>query len=360
MKYFNYLIILITVFLNYHLCYSQVKKTSMTVDSDFLLPDKLILCGESMPLNDQWSWEMLDRELTIAAWDKEQVFMWLKRSGRYFPYIEKKLAQENMPQDLKYLSIAESSLLANVKSSKGAMGFWQFMPDTARLHSLRSDKYMDERRDLEQSTEAALSYLKRLKEKFGTWSLAMAAYNCGENRISKEINEQQEHDFYRLELPNETERYIFRIAAIKLIVENPEAYGYQIPEEKIYKPIKCDSTNVSIKKNIRITEFAKAIGTSYKVIRELNPEIIDDFLPAGSYSLNTPTGTGIKVQEVLKSYLTKVLSKPSMSSANSYIVQPGDTLIGISRKTGVALDQLIKVNNITDGVIKVGEVLYFE
>lgn len=283
--------------------YSLTKsnESSAHIDTDLPLPESLLLCGESIPLNDPWSWEMLDRELTIAAWDTTQVFLWLKRAGRYFPDIEKKLAQKKMPDDLKYLAVAESSLLCSVRSNQGAVGTWQFMAETGERNGLRTDKSLDERRDLEQSTEAALNHLRSLKEMFGTWSLAMAAYNCGENRVKKEIKAQQENDFFRLRLPEETERYIFKIAAIKLIMENPESYGYRVPESKIYRPIKCDRVKVNIANKIHMTNFAKAIGTTFKMLKYLNPQIIDDYLPLGSYNLNTPSGTGGKVPKILAS-----------------------------------------------------------
>jgi membrane-bound lytic murein transglycosylase D len=339
---------------------SQEKIQSQHVETGFLLPKTLSICDEPMPLSDPLVWEMLDREFTIAVWDKAQVFMWLKRAGRYFPYLEQKLAQEKMPQDIKYLSIAESSLISNIKSRKGAVGPWQFLSETARRNGLRSDKGMDERRDFERSTEAALNYLKKLKEMFGTWTLAMAAYNCGENRMEKEVREQQQSDYYNLKLPDETERYIYRIAAIKIIMENPETFGYSVPEEKIYKPVECDTTSVNIKKPIHLKGFAKGIGTSLKVIRDLNPKIIDNYLPNGTYNLNTPLGTGTKVQEVLKSLSANASSLLDNSSSKRYVVQEGDTLSKISRETGIPVTQLQKINNIEGSIIKPGLVLYLE
>lgn len=338
----------------------QSKQSGSAVDTDIALPDRMTLCGEAIPLYDAAVWEMLDREVTITVWNKEQTFMYLKRAGRYFPYLEKKLAQESMPDDLKYLVVAESALLPHSKSNQGAVGLWQFMIDTAKKYRLRSDKYIDERRDLEESTEAALAYLKKLKETFGTWSLAMAAYNCGENRIKKEIKDQQENDYYNLKLPIETERYIFRIAAIKMVMENPLAYGYQVPESKMYIPLKYDSIEIDLKKAIHITDFAKAMGTTFKVIRNLNPHIIDDYLPAGAYNLNTPSGTGKKAKEVLQTLSSKSAVKPGKNPSQYYIVKQGDTLTGISKKTGVSIDQLIKINNLNGSVIKVGEVLSLE
>jgi membrane-bound lytic murein transglycosylase D len=337
------------------------KDAPVSITTDLPLPETVVLCGESLPLQDTWVWEMLDRELTIIVWDKSQVFMWLKRAGRYFPYLEKKLAQENMPEDLKYLSVAESALLPNAKSNQGAVGPWQFMAGTAKENGLRNDNSIDERFDLEQSTEAALNHLKRLKEMFGNWTLAMAAYNCGENRVKKEITEQQESDFYKLRLPNETERYIFRIAVIKLIMENPEYYGYRVPESKTYKPLKCETLNVNIKNRIHITDFAKAIGTTYKTIRYLNPQIIDDFLPMGAYNLKTPPGTLIKAQEALLALSSKPVSiSDHRPTSKYYVVQQGDTLSSISRKKGIPLDQLKKINNLKGSVVKVGEILYIE
>ncbi len=339
---------------------SQTKTRSTDIETDFLLPKTLTICGEPMPLNDPWVWEMLDREFTIMVCDEAQVFMWLKRAGRYFPYFEQKLAEEKMPQDIKYLSIAESSLISDIKSKKGAVGFWQFLSETARRNGLRSDKRIDERRDFVQSTEAALNYLKKLKDMFGTWTLAMAAYNCGENLVEKEIRKQQQTDYYSLNLPEETERYIYRIAAIKIIMENPEAYGYRVPEEKIYRPVKCDTASVNIKKAIHITDFAKGIGTSFKVIRDLNPKIVDDYLPSGSYDLNTPLGTGAKVQEVLQALSARSLSSQYSPSSGSYMVQEGDTLSTISRITGISVDRLKEINNIEGSLIRPGQVLHLE
>lgn len=355
-----FIILIVAILLCPYTSHSQAQTRSTDIETAFHIPKTLTICGEPMPLDDPWVREMLDREFTIAVWDKAQVFMWLKRAGRYFPYLEQKLAEEKMPQDIKYLAIAESSLISNIKSNKGAVGFWQFLIETARRNGLRSDKSIDERRNFIQSTEAALNYLKKLNEMFGAWTLAMAAYNCGENRVEKEIRKQHQTDYYSLKLPEETERYIYRIAAIKIIMENPEAYGYRVPEEKIYKPFKYDTNSVNLKKAIHLTDFAKALGTSFKEIRDLNPKIIGDYLPSGSYELNTPLGTGTKVQEALKTLSAKSSSSQYNSSSKSYIVQEGDTLSAISRITGISIDRLKEINNIEGSLIKSGQVLYLE
>jgi membrane-bound lytic murein transglycosylase D len=257
---------------------------------------------------------MLDRELTIAVWDKAQVYMWLKRAGRYFPYLEEMLAREKMPEDIKYLAVTESNLLPRIRSDKGAMGFWQFMPDTAAYYGLRSDTRMDERCDLELSTATALKHLQNLNKSFGSWTLSMAAYNCGEQKVQKAINEQRQGDFYNLRLPDETERFIFQIAAVKMIMENPGAYGFHVPEEKIYKPVPCDIVWVDVKANIHIADFAEALGTSLKVIRDLNPQIMDNYLPNGSYALKTPPGAGGKVPMALISLSDNPSNPPNHPS----------------------------------------------
>ena len=184
------MIISVLVFLLPSLSFPGQKNANPMLD-DFPIPKSISLCGEPMPLENRHVWEMMDREFTISVWDRAQVFMWIKRAGRFLQYIEKKLAEERMPDDLKYLAIAESSLITHIRSRKGAVGTWQFMPHTARRNGLRKDRVMDERLDFERSTEAALRYLKRLKEMFGAWTLAMAAYNCGETRLGKEIKKQK-------------------------------------------------------------------------------------------------------------------------------------------------------------------------
>jgi len=260
---------------------------------DFSLPRTLTLCGETIPLENPHVWEMLDREFNITVWDRAQVFMYLKRAGRYFPYIEKKLSEAGMPMDLKYLAVAESALLTHSRSRVGAKGMWQFMRLAARSNGLRRDRIVDERLNFEHSTKAAIKYLKYLKRKFNTWPLALAAYNGGETRIRKAIREQKTSDYYRLNLPLETERYVFRIAAIKIIMDNPTRYGYHLSQEGAYRPHKYDIIHVNIKKTIYITEFAQFFGTDFKAVKELNPQFLKSYLPQGKYTVNVPIASSL-------------------------------------------------------------------
>ena len=327
------------------------------VFGDFPLPKSVSLCSEQMPLENRHVWEMLDREFTISVWDRAQVFMWLKRAGRYFPYIEKKLAEAGMPGDLKYLAVAESSLLTQIRSGKGALGPWQFMPHTAKRNGLRKDRTVDERQDFERSTEAALKYLKRLKDIFGTWTLALAAYNCGETRVKKEIKRQKVRDYYRLKLPQETERFIFRIAAIKIIMDNPKRYGYSLTPERVYRPIKCDSVSVRIRIPFPITDVARALGTNFKVLKDLNPQILGYYLPTGRYTLRVPSGLGSRAAAVLKQLNRTASRRVKKVYDGYYLVQPGDTLIHIAKRTGVPVASLKSLNGIRGSLIRVGQKL---
>lgn len=320
------------------------------------IPAKMTLCGEPIPLNDTGVWEMLDREMVISIYDRAQVIMWLKRAGRYFPYIDSALKAQGMPLDLKYLAVAESSLITDISSPKGALGPWQFMTPTARNNGLRKDSQIDERRDFERATSAALKYLKNLKKMFGKWHLAMAAYNCGESRLRKRIKDQKTANFFKLDLPKETERYIFRIAAIKLILENPGNYGYNPEIVKTYRPLKYDSVKVNNNRRIHITKFAKALGTHYKTIRELNPHFRKPYLPTGKYYLKVPTGSGRKAKSALKR-LGKSSPAYGKIKGGHYIVRPGDTLSNIAKQTGVSIGRLRSLNNIKGSLIKSGQKL---
>ena len=176
-----------------------------------------------------------------------------------------------MPDDLKYLAVAESALLTYSRSKKGAKGPWQFMTLAARSNGLRRDRVVDERLNFERATKAALKNLKRLEEKFGSWALAMAAYNGGETRLRKAIAEQGTTDYYRLNLPIETERYIFRIAAIKIIMEDAEKYGYVLAKEQLYRPVRNDTVQIEVKRSLNLVDFAAAIGTDFKATSRRYP-----------------------------------------------------------------------------------------
>ena len=371
------------------------------------LPKSLTLCGEPMPLENRAVAEQLDRELTFLALDHGQVFMWIKRAGRFFPMIEEKLREAGMPDDLKYLAVAESSLLNEIRSVAGAVGPWQFIASTGSNHGLRKDQFFDERLDFERSTGAAIKYLLNLREMFGSWTLALAAYNCGEVRLKKDIEVQKVADYYRLDLARETERFIYRIAAIKVILENPDQYGYIVDKDRVYKPIPSDSLSVRVQTPMHMTDLALAIGTDYRVIKEMNPQIMGAHLPAGSYTIRVPQGLGPRTAEILSQRISvasqkaaeipekpkqrvailpeqkPVVEQAALSAAPQpqlaqeakvetqqdakpktaktkdqyYVVRPGDTLSLISIKKKVPIDLLRKLNDIQGSRITVGQKL---
>ncbi|MFH1091635.1 MAG: transglycosylase SLT domain-containing protein, partial [Pseudomonadota bacterium] len=327
---------------------------------DFPLPSKVVLCGEAFPLQVRDVYERLDMEFTIAVHSRSQVFLWMRRAGRYFPHIEKRLKAAGLPDDLKYLAVAESDLRSHVTSPAQARGTWQFIASTGQRHGLVKNKNFDERLNFELSTEAAISYLVQLKAMFGTWTLAMAAYNCGEGCVAQAIKEQEINDYFRLDLPYETERYVYRIAAIKMILENPQRYGYTFPPERTYKPMPQEMVSVNLSGEVHLTRVAKAIGTDYKVLKELNPQILGTHLPEGTYSLAVPAGLGAKTTAFLNE-----LKKPAAgvaggppapkTEAKYYVVKPGDTLTQISMRTGVPVEALCRLNNIQGSNIWSGQ-----
>lgn len=273
----------------------------------YTFPPSLTLCGEPVPLADRKVWERMDREFMLNVYDRAQIFLWLKRSKRYFPFIEARLKEKGMPDDLKYLLVAESSLRPQALSNKGAAGFWQFIEKTGKRFSLQKKPWIDERLDLAKSTEAAINYLKILYDQFGRWNLAMAAYNCGEDRVREEISLQGESDYYRMALPQETERYIFRILAVKVILTDPQKYGFELPEREGYPPIDFDQVTVQLSRSVPLRDIAKACGSYFKELKELNPEIQGYILPAGVFQLKIPIGKKFLLERNCKDWL-KIIS----------------------------------------------------
>ena len=318
-------------------------------------PHSITLCNEPIPLEDPIVWERLDREFTIAVWDRPQVTLWLKRTGRYFPYIEQRLAEEGLPGDLKYLAVAESALLPTIRSNKGASGLWQLMPRTGRHYGLRKNRLIDERLDFERATDAALNYIKHLRDSFDSWSLVLAAYNCGEYHLKREMKKQRVNDFYSLNLPSETERFIFRITAIKIIMENPQLYGYRLAKKQMYQPLDYDTVEVRVDKRSHLTDMAAALGTDYRVLKELNPHILRHQLPTGEYALRVPLGAGERVAKFLQKNDRGGSVGIVEVSKGHYIVKPGDTLSHIARRTGVPIGILKRLNGINGSLVRVGE-----
>ena len=233
------------------------------------LPESLTLCGESVPLDNVFVREALDRELTSIMYQHNSTFLILKRSFRFLPEIERLLAKENAPDDLKYLAVAESAL-SDVTSPAKASGFWQFMPTTAKEYGLEVTNEWDERYDLPKATKAAVKYLTASKSRLGSWALACAAYNCGENGLRQRMKQQNCNNYWELSLNSETSRYVYRILAYKILMENPRQYGFNVRKKDCYQPL--EYREVVIDSTITdMAAFAQKIGCSYKYFRLINP-----------------------------------------------------------------------------------------
>ncbi len=260
----------------------------------FRLPKEVSLCGEPFPLEDRNVWENLDREFLVALSSEAQVLLWMKRARRYFPLVEKKLKEMGLPDDLKYLAVTESSLRPEAVSSSGAGGIWQFIPATGEKYGMRRNRSIDERFDFFKATEGALSYLKSLYEEFKSWTLSMAAYNAGENRVRKEIDLQKTTNYFYLDLPLETERYVYKIAVAKIILSDPGRYGFTLEEKELYSPLQVERVQIELTQPLPIMEVARATGLFYKEIKEMNPHLSEETIPPGTHFLNLPPGSSEK------------------------------------------------------------------
>ncbi len=240
------------------------------------LPSDLTFCGEQVPLTKLDVRERLDRELLVNTYWQSNSLLAHKRAARWFPVIEPILAREGVPDDMKYLALIESGL-TNVVSPVGATGYWQFMKETGIHHGLEVNGEVDERYNVVKSTEAACRYLKESYAKYGTWSLAAASYNLGPGGLEKQMDRQNMKDYFALQLPDETSRYVFRMLAMKEIVNDPERYGFHIRKKDLYAPY--STRTVSVTGPIEnIAEWAVRQGTDYRTVKLLNPWLRDNKL----------------------------------------------------------------------------------
>ncbi|MCU0588265.1 MAG: transglycosylase SLT domain-containing protein [Syntrophobacteraceae bacterium] len=313
-------------------------------------PSRMELCGEPVPIHVEDVRERFDREFTIVVYSHAQVFLWLKRKERYFPWLEKQLAQSGLPDDLKYVAVAESDLMASAASPAGAMGPWQFIASTGSRFGLTQNRQMDERYDFERSTLSAFRYLQELRATFQNWTLALAAYNCGENRVASEMRKQKASDYYSLKLPLETERYIFRILAIKELLQHPERYGYTLPRGAGYSVQSLDRVTMSLPASLPVLTLAEAAGISFREFKRLNPSYIADEVPAGEHTFRVPGGRGRDFQARMETFKTS--DEPSFSY---HKVSSGETLVGIASRYKVSAEDLKNWNNLTDTKVKIGQ-----
>lgn len=241
------------------------------------IPKTVDFAGEQLPMDNFDAKERFDRELISNSFRHSSTLLFLKKSNRYFPIIEPILKEYGIPDDFKYLAVGESAL-SNAVSPMGARGFWQFMPKTAEAYGLEVRKDVDERYHLEKSTIAACQYLKKAYDKFGSWTLAAAAYNMGESGLQQVIEKQGGETYFDLNLNEETSRYILRIMAIKTIMKNPSSYGFDLSKEDFYPPFPKFKV-LSIKGSISdLTTYAKEQKISYRMLKIYNAWLVGNEL----------------------------------------------------------------------------------
>jgi hypothetical protein len=252
-------------------------------------PSSLTFAGENVPLNEYGIYEKFDNELISNAYFHSNTIKMMKRANRWFPIIEPILKENNIPEDFKYLALAESGL-QNVTSPSGAKGFWQFLKKTAQQYGLEVNKDIDERYNVLLETQAACDYLQDAHQKLGNWTLAAAAYNAGMDKITKRLKEQKVSCYYDLALNTETSRYLFRILAIKTILENPQKYGFRLSPKDFYPPEKYTTIQIDTSIN-NLVDFARERHINYRILKNANPWMRSDKLPDKSrkvYSIKIP------------------------------------------------------------------------
>jgi membrane-bound lytic murein transglycosylase D len=311
--------------------------------SSVKITESIDFCGEPVPLDNREVRERLEKELLLTIWDRPQVVLWIKRTTRYLPIIEKMLRENEMPDDLKYVAIAESALRPHAGSSKGAIGFWQFLESTGQKYGLRINSEIDERRNIFASTLAAIHYFKELYQMLGSWTLAAAAFNMGELGLQAEIVSQKTNDYYQLYLPLETQRFIFRIVAAKMILSDPQRFGFEFTDQDLYPPLDFDRIHIECFQDTPIFIVARAANTYFKAIKDLNPEIRGYFLAAGMHSLLIPKGAADGFNARFKELVQQWVAE---NRERVYVVKEGDNLTSIAERFDVPLPALLIWNRL--------------
>lgn len=276
------------IFLNYF-CYSkpgEEKVSQKKVSTDTILyygvralkiSDDLTFAGDNVPVERFDVRESLDRELLVNTYWHSNTFQSIKRANRYFPVIERILKKNGLPDDLKYIAVAESNL-KNAVSPAGARGIWQFMESTAQSYGLEVNYFVDERYHVVKATEAACEYFKDCYKRYKDWALVAAAYNAGQGRINSELEQQKVDSYYDLLLNPETARYVYRVIAIKLVMSDPKAFGFNFEEDDLYPVIPTYKIKVDTEID-NLVYFAHKYSINYKILKLLNPWLRRSELP---------------------------------------------------------------------------------
>jgi membrane-bound lytic murein transglycosylase D len=299
----------------------------------------------------------------------ERTHLWLERSGRYAPMIQAELKSRGMPQDLLYLALIESGFSPKAHSRAAAVGIWQFIEETGKRYGLEVSQYVDERRDPVKSTDAALDYLQELHERFGSWYLAAASYNTGENRVDRILREQKggargdDALFWEIArfLPQETRDYVPLMLAAGHIAKEPEQYGFA--ELAYQDPLEFDAVWVPGESSFEL--IAQAAGVTAEDIADLNPHLLKGTTPPGrGWSVRIPTGTedrfSAEFPGLYRTARAEVAraEETSIAAARTHRIRRGETLSHLSRRYGVSVASIRAANgNIAPNRVRIGQVL---
>jgi len=260
------------------------------------IPNYLEFAGEKIPTENFEVYERMEREFLSNTYWHSATILAIKRANRWFPIIEPILKKNNIPDDFKYLCVAESNM-DNVISPAGATGFWQFMKPAGEKYGLEINSQIDERYDVEKSTEAACKYLKDSHDMFGSWIATAASYNMGQDGVKEQQDRQKAKNYFNLVLNSETSRFVARIVSLKYILQNPESYGFDIKADQKYKPLEC--YEVTLDSSIAdFADYAKSLGVNYFILKMYNPWLRDNYLSnktKTAYTIKLPKEGSIEI-----------------------------------------------------------------
>jgi membrane-bound lytic murein transglycosylase D len=302
--------------------------------------------------------------------NKEKTELWLERSGKYTPMIREQLRARGMPEDLIYLAFIESGFSTKARSHAAAVGLWQFIAETGKRYGLEVNSYVDERRDPIESTEAALDYLQELYGRFGSWYLAAAAYNTGENRVARIMRQQTgsergtDEDFWKIagRLPRETRNYVPLMLAAGHIGKQPDKFGF----ESVEYQAPLSFANVSVPGGVALSTVAKAAGVSVESVAELNPQFLRGMTPPKQNTIvRVPKGSELRFAEAFVDVLHQdglaankatVLAKSAKTTTKRYYsVRRGDNLSEIADRYNLSVKRLKNLNGLRGSMIKPGQ-----
>ncbi len=353
---------------------SRTEKTESGLASTYqifplAIPQKLEFAGEKVPVYQEEVKNRLDRELLVNTYWQSHTLLLMKRANRRLPIIEDILEKNGIPKDFKYLPIAESDL-KNVVSPAGAVGFWQFMKASGKERGLEIRDQVDERYDLKKATKAACQYLQEAYREFGNWTLVAASFNLGISGVKRALRQQEVDSYYDLKLNPETSRYVFRILAIKEILQNPERYGFRLNESDLYQPYRTQTVEVSGSVSDWVN-FAQKHNITYKTLKEYNPWIQRKRLDNRSgkiYEVDIPEeamrgqGRGRLYQ---KDTLANMPREKAMAihgqtypgAFKTHRVKEGQTIHKIAKHYQVRVTEIMEWNHLNTSFVKRGQTL---